>query len=135
MMNPVARIAVENTTHGSASFTQPSHSRLASAAMAIANGTASEENPVNSTGGWIVIHGSWSSGFNPWPSGGAWPPGNIRNGPRITVTSPSITSGRFRKNIAVGLSGWRIRSSTSPSVQVISAQSMKVPSCPPQNAA
>src|SRR5437867_1487125 len=71
MMKPVARIAVENTAHGSTSLIQPSYSRRTSAAIAIANGITSEENPVNSTGGWIVIHGSWSSGFRPLPSIGA----------------------------------------------------------------
>ena len=135
MMNPVASTAVESTVHGSAARIQPSYSRLTSAAMAIANGTTSEEKPVNRTGGWIVIQGSWSSGFKPFPSAGACPAGKVRNGPRITVTSPSIISGRFRKNIDVVVSEWRTRSSTIPSVQVMSPQSRNVPSWPPQNAA
>ena len=103
--------------------------------MAMANGTVSEAKPMNSTGGWMVIHGSWSSGFRPCPSGGTRPGGNSRNGPRITLTSPSMMSGRFRKAIAVSVSGCRSRISTRPSVAVSSAQSRNVPSCPPQKAA
>src|SRR5437660_8282761 len=99
MMNPVASTAVDRIVQGSTTLIQPSQLRLNIAAIAIANGTTSDENPVNSTGGWIVIHGSCSSGLSPLPSAGTCPGANMRNGPRITVTSPSMTSGRLRKNI------------------------------------
>ena len=82
----------------------------------------------------MVIHGSCRSGLSPCPSIGTRPPGKVRNGPRITVTRPSITSGRLRKNIAGAVSACLSRISTSPSVQVISAHRTNVPSCPPQNA-
>jgi hypothetical protein len=108
---------------------------LNSPAIAIANGTARDENPVNSTGGWMVIHGSCRSGLRPCPSIGMRPAAKVRNGPRITVTRLSITNGRLRKNIAAPVSACLSRINTSPSVQVISAHRTKVPSCPPQNAA
>src|SRR2546422_11605364 len=97
MMKPVASTAVDSTVHGSTARIQPSYSRLTSAAMAIAKGTTSEENPVNSTGGWMGIHGAWSNGVRPVPSGGTCPTGEGRDGPRITGTSPSIINGRVRE--------------------------------------
>ena len=63
------------------------------------------------------------------------PGGNIRNGPRITVTSPSMTSGRLRKNIAGVMSACLHAHQDQAERAVSSAHSMNVPSCPPQNAA
>ena len=67
------------SAHGIARTTQPSHRFFQRAAIANEKGTESDAKPENITGGWITIHGSWSSGFNPTPSSGG-APGRKRNG-------------------------------------------------------
>src|SRR5690242_11082477 len=58
------------SAQGSARVIQPSQRFFHSAAIAKENGTESEANPRNMTGGWMTIHGSCSSGFRPTPSAG-----------------------------------------------------------------
>ena len=58
-----------------------------------------------------------------------------RNGPRITVTSPSMMFGAFRNSIVGAIRGCRQRSTIRPNVVLMSAHNRNVPSCPPQNAA
>ncbi len=70
------RIAVPSVTkvksaQGIARAIQPSHRFFQRAAIAKAKGTERDAKPENITGGWITIHGSWSSGFRPTPSSGA----------------------------------------------------------------
>ena len=51
-------------------MTQPSQRFFQRAAIAKAKGTERDAKPQNITGGWITIHGSCRSGFNPTPSSG-----------------------------------------------------------------
>ena len=53
------------SAQGSARVIQPSQRFFHRAAIANANGTESEAKPMNMTGGWMTIHGSWRRGFRP----------------------------------------------------------------------
>ena len=59
-----------SSAQGSARVIQPSQRFFQSAAIAKENGTESDAKPRNMTGGWMTIHGSWSSGFKPDAVGG-----------------------------------------------------------------
>ena len=63
----------DSRTHGIEALVHSSQRRIQRAASAKANGIASDAYPMNMIGGWMTIHGFWSSGLSPWPSSGAMP--------------------------------------------------------------
>ena len=66
----VPRVRNVSRAQGRARTTQSSQRFFQRAAIAKAKGTEREAKPVNMTGGWMTIQGSWSSGFRPTPSWG-----------------------------------------------------------------
>ena len=120
-----------SSAQGSARVTQPSHRFFQSAAIANAKGTESDANPMNMTGGWITIHGSWSKGFRPTPSAGAGG-GRSLNGlclQRIATTPRNVA----RYTTMTGAScSFALRQTKSPMIAPQNSQSRKEPSWPPQ---
>ncbi len=120
------------SAHGMARVTQPSHRFFQSAAMAKAKGTDRDAKPENITGGWMTIHGSWRSGFNPTPSAGTGG-GRSLNGLCLhrIATSPRKVE---RYTIMTGASCSRAeRQTKSPMIAPQKHQRRNDPSCPAQN--
>jgi hypothetical protein len=107
--------------------------------IASANGTVNPAYPMNSSGGWMIIAGSWSIGFRPRPSGGATPPigwnglaAKSSSTPKkpqtsamaATATACSVPTRFFQPTAAIM---HRIASSH--------AHSRRLPSCPAHSAA
>ncbi len=121
-----------SSAQGSARVIQPSQRFFQSAAIANENGTESEAKPRNITGGWMTIHGSWSSGLSPTPSAGAGG-GSSLNGlclQRIAMIPRKVD----RYTTITGAScSFALRHTKRPISDPQKHHSRNEPSCPAQN--
>src|SRR5262245_8263870 len=100
--------------------------------MAKENGTDSDAKPMNITGGWMTIHGSWRRGFKPTPSAGAGG-GRSLNGlcrHRIAISPRKVARYTTMTGASCSLA---LRQTKSPISAPQKHHSRNDPSCPAQN--